>query len=507
MKVTNIVNIDLSIRQNIPFVDAVQGDSARAIEFRLFDKGQPFNVPDDSAVLIRYKRPDGFGGVYDTLPNGETAYSISSNKVTVVLSPTALGAPGEVDFQISILNGNDLISIFSIQIRVDADPYIDSSEAEDYVNITGVSSNEIAISSTAPTDDKVKLWINPDEAEEDEGGDSTLLVVTFTTDENGKHTPSHTYDQIKEWLDNGGSAVLTNGNQWYNLAFMNASTVWFERTVAMSTGTMYVRYVITAMGQMTKTEDNHKLVNVTAEVGQTIIVKEVDEKGKPTKWEAAEYPLTDTEIIPQTTYTATYDSIYGCYMYELQNNHRFVVGKKYAVLFDGVEYACTANVATVGTMTATYIGNGVLAGDNTGEPFVLMSIVGIPDIMIAGFDGNEHTVHVRDTNLHDTYVPQSAYPYYIEVTGSGTDEDPYVCNETVTSIVSILNSGRLLFLKLYTTGRSSYNIYYPSSFGADYTGFILNFTQSYNYGGGGDALNRTITVLSQSDGTLMLSKF
>ena len=136
MKVTNIVNIDLSIRQNIPFVDAVQGDSARAIEFRLFDKGQPFNVPDGSAVLIRYKRPDGFGGVYDTLPNGETAYSISTNKVTAVLSHTALGVAGNVDFQVTVSNGEDLISAFALEIRVDADPSADVVDAEDYINIS-----------------------------------------------------------------------------------------------------------------------------------------------------------------------------------------------------------------------------------------------------------------------------------------------------------------------------------------------------------------------------------
>lgn len=135
MKVTNIVNIDLSIRQNIPFVDAVQGDSARSIEFRLFDRGQPFNVPDGSAVLIRYKRPDGFGGVYDTLPNGETAYSIIANKVTAVLSPTALGVAGNVDFQVSVSNEGKTVSAFSLEIRVDADPSFDAVDAEDYINI------------------------------------------------------------------------------------------------------------------------------------------------------------------------------------------------------------------------------------------------------------------------------------------------------------------------------------------------------------------------------------
>jgi hypothetical protein len=205
---------------------------------------------------------------------------------------------------------------------------------------------------------------------------STLLVVTFTTDESGKHTPSHTYDQIKEWLNNGGSAVLTNGNQWYNLAFMNASTVWFERTVAMSTGTMYVRYVITAMGQMTKTEDTHKLVNVTAEVGQTIIVKEVDEKGKPTKWEAVDYqPRThwaeQGQVVIAQEQTIETNPDVGAAL--INSNNGLVDGAKYTVTWNGVPYEVTA-IYTEENGCAIICGNlGLMGmGADTGEPFMMV---------------------------------------------------------------------------------------------------------------------------------------
>lgn len=179
MKVTNIVNIDLSIRQNIPFVDAVQGDSARAIEFRLFDKGQPFNVPDGSAVLIRYKRPDGFGGVYDTLPNGEPAYSINANKVTAILSPTALGVPGEVDFQITISNGNFLISAFALQIRVDADPSFDSIDAEDYINISQFVSEEVKKKSPY-IGENGNWWIGEEDTGVQAGGSPVTIDTTLS---------------------------------------------------------------------------------------------------------------------------------------------------------------------------------------------------------------------------------------------------------------------------------------------------------------------------------------
>lgn len=89
---------------------------------------------------------------------------------------------------------------------------------------------------------------------------SSLLVVTFT-EENGTLTPSHTYAQIKEWLDNGGSAVLTDGKVWYNLATVSASIIRFERTVIAASGALYVCYVIPMMGDMTETVSQYEHID------------------------------------------------------------------------------------------------------------------------------------------------------------------------------------------------------------------------------------------------------
>lgn len=91
----------------------------------------------------------------------------------------------------------------------------------------------------------------------EQNGNCSLLVVTFT-DENGTYTPSHTYSQIKEWVDKGGSAVLTDGKNWYNLSVVNGSQVWFERTVANEEKVQYVRYIITIMGKMDKTVSEYE---------------------------------------------------------------------------------------------------------------------------------------------------------------------------------------------------------------------------------------------------------
>lgn len=87
------------------------------------------------------------------------------------------------------------------------------------------------------------------------GGTGSLLVVTFT-DENGTLTPSHTYDQIKAWADNGGYAVLTDGNTWYPL-FASKSIIRFERVVITASESMLIQYLITPFGEMDKLESHY----------------------------------------------------------------------------------------------------------------------------------------------------------------------------------------------------------------------------------------------------------
>ena len=141
------------------------------------------------------------------------------------------------------------------------------------------------------------------------GGDSSLLVVTFTTDESGKHTPSHTYAQIKEWVDNGGSAVLTDGKVWYNLATVSASIIRFERTVIAASGALYVCYVIPTIGEMTKAESVNDGVAV-----KTVNGVAPDENGnvdttKPTNEQVASAVVAYLNAHPEATTTVQDKSI------------------------------------------------------------------------------------------------------------------------------------------------------------------------------------------------------
>lgn len=273
-----------------------------------------------------------------------------------------------------------------------------------------------------------ELYSNGKKVAKEEDIPDPVLVVTFTTDANGKYTPSHTYAQIKEWLDNGGHAVLTDGKVWYNLATVSASLIRFERTVIAASGALYVYYLITITGDMTKEESKYEYsssggagIDVTAEVGQTIVVKEVDSNGKPTKWETAEYqPRTHwsedvtADIVPETTFTPVYEAKIGCTIATLPA-FELEADKAYTVIFDGVEYPnLTPFSGMTGGAEFIAVGNTIFAGgSNNGLPFGVAKITGGTNMVLC-MDTNQHTVKVvgEKTVIHkipDDFLTKSDF--------------------------------------------------------------------------------------------------
>ncbi|MBQ7801713.1 MAG: metallophosphoesterase [Oscillospiraceae bacterium] len=90
----------------------------RAIEFTLLAGGDPWEIPEDAAVVIRYSKEDGKGGEYDTLPDGTTAWSIDGNRLTVLLAPQVLTVAGSVKLDAVLLRSEAVLSTCSVYIRV-----------------------------------------------------------------------------------------------------------------------------------------------------------------------------------------------------------------------------------------------------------------------------------------------------------------------------------------------------------------------------------------------------
>ena len=222
-------------------------------------------------------------------------------------------------------------------------------------------------------------------------------------------------------------------------------------------------------------------IDVVAEVGQTIRVKEVDANGKPTSWEAADYQerthwkeMGMVEILPETTIEIDPDSSQVASPIALG----LVLGKSYSVRWNGTEYNCTAQdmnfpVDEEGNMVniGVAVGNvGVmLDGEGTGEPFIIVDlspeysaqIGGIPT-MIQALDGSESAVVSILAEgevfhpLQQEYLP-NAFPYYIDLAEAGIDEFGYMtysCAESREKLIALYKSGRNLIVRCRVPGEN-----------------------------------------------------
>lgn len=122
MEIFHKIKMDLNRQGIAPRIPMVQGDAfTRRLDISLFSDRRPWKVPDDAAVIIRYRRPDRTSGTYDTLPDGTSAVSVSGNRVSILVAPEALSVAGTVTLMVTILRGEQRLSTFSMELFVQAD--------------------------------------------------------------------------------------------------------------------------------------------------------------------------------------------------------------------------------------------------------------------------------------------------------------------------------------------------------------------------------------------------
>ena len=120
-------------------IHAVQDDSnSRKIAFSIYAGGAQWAVPDGTLVTVRYKKPDGTAGFYDTLPDGSTpAATIDGNVVTVALVPQAFTVRGNVPVQIKLYDSAGAsIATFAVVMHVSANVVSDAEiVSSDYYSV------------------------------------------------------------------------------------------------------------------------------------------------------------------------------------------------------------------------------------------------------------------------------------------------------------------------------------------------------------------------------------
>jgi len=137
MVITKKLKMELTGRQLLPAVDVMQNDaSTRAVEFRLYENEEAWNVPAGVTASVSYKKPDGTVGLYDTLPDGSPAVSIDGSTVTAILAPQALAVPGPVHLSVILRDepGRQLAT-FGLIVSVHENPGSALTESDDYINV------------------------------------------------------------------------------------------------------------------------------------------------------------------------------------------------------------------------------------------------------------------------------------------------------------------------------------------------------------------------------------
>lgn len=136
---TAALRVDLLDPGAPQIIHAVQDDSnSRKIAFSIYAGGAQWAVPDGTLVTVRYKKPDGTAGFYDTLPDGSTpAATIDGNVVTVALVPQAFTVRGNVPVQIKLYDSaGTSITTFAVVMHVSANVVSDAEiVSSDYYSV------------------------------------------------------------------------------------------------------------------------------------------------------------------------------------------------------------------------------------------------------------------------------------------------------------------------------------------------------------------------------------
>lgn len=139
LETTAALRVDLLDPGAPQIIHAVQDDSdSRKIAFSIYAGGAQWAVPDGTLVTVRYKKPDGTAGFYDTLPDGSTpAATIDGNVVTVALVLQAFTVCGNVPVQIKLYDSTGAsIATFAVVMHVSANVVSDAEiVSSDYYSV------------------------------------------------------------------------------------------------------------------------------------------------------------------------------------------------------------------------------------------------------------------------------------------------------------------------------------------------------------------------------------
>lgn len=220
MIVENKITMSIDRRGVMPIIDAVQGDeNTRVVEISLMNGNQPWTIPLNTSALVRYRKSDGTGGIYNTMEDGSEATTAIGNKITATLAKQVLTVPGIVLAQVELINDGNIISTFTFGIDVQEDPSVGVVESEDYVSFSEYIAEEVA------------------RVLESHEFSQSFMVTVRLGEESGPQTADKTFEEIMGAYNAGSEivcAVYSSTGQLVGAApavYMDAYSDWFHCSV------------------------------------------------------------------------------------------------------------------------------------------------------------------------------------------------------------------------------------------------------------------------------------
>ncbi len=122
MIVTHKLSMNLESMEQEQHIQLVQNDSnSRVLELSLYENGAAWLIPLGTTVTMRYLKPDGSSGEYDTLADGTSAWSWADNRVTVRLLSQLTSQTGVVHCTLMLQQGGRILHSFPVQLLVQPD--------------------------------------------------------------------------------------------------------------------------------------------------------------------------------------------------------------------------------------------------------------------------------------------------------------------------------------------------------------------------------------------------
>lgn len=106
MNIKHSIGLNLSADAIPGRLHMVQGDAnSRTIVATLWDGAQPYSIPAEAAIMVRFRKPDGTGGLYDTTESGNKV-SYTGSIVTAPVATQMLAVAGDVFAEIDIFGSS-----------------------------------------------------------------------------------------------------------------------------------------------------------------------------------------------------------------------------------------------------------------------------------------------------------------------------------------------------------------------------------------------------------------